>query len=74
MTNNLLAAADDMIQEYCIYRGFVNSFRVIEHERTLDKTKSFEANLIVAQIWDYLDNGTGPLVIYYQYILNNSYL
>ena len=59
MTNNLLATADDMIQEYCIYRGFVNSFRAIEQERVLDKTKSFEANLIVAQIWDYLDNGNG---------------
>ena len=57
MTKNLLASADDMIQEYCIYRGFVNSFRVIEQERTQDKTKSFEASLIVTQIWDYLDNG-----------------
>ena len=54
MTDNLLATADDMIQEYCIYRGFVHSFRAIEQERLLDKTKSFEANLIVAQIWEYL--------------------
>ena len=52
-----LSSADDMIQEYCIYRGFVNSFRSIENERAHDKTKSFEAHMIVNQIFEYLHTG-----------------
>lgn len=52
-----LSSTDDMIQEYCIYRGFVNSFRSIENERAHDKTKSFEAHMIVNQIFDYLHTG-----------------
>ena len=50
-------AADDLVQEYCVYRGFTQTFRCLEQERANDKTKSFEAHQIVQTLFDYLNNG-----------------
>lgn len=52
-----ISSVDEIVQEYCIYRGFTQSFRSIEFEKSNDKTKNFEPQIIVQQIFDYLNNG-----------------
>jgi hypothetical protein len=42
-----IVAADQMVGEYLIFRGFTQSFRSLEAERSRDKTKHFEAVRIV---------------------------
>lgn len=40
-------AADQLLGEYLIYRGFTQSFRSLESERAKDKTKLFDSSKIV---------------------------
>ena len=48
---------DEMIVEYCTYRGFYKTLKILEEERLKDKTKMFEASEITGQIFDYLTHG-----------------
>jgi WD repeat-containing protein 91 len=49
-----ISAADGMVQEYLIYRGFTQSFKTFEGEKTKDKTKNFDVQQIVDSVFAYM--------------------
>ena len=48
--------ADELVKEYLTFRGFTHTLRTFEGERKQDKTKGFQAEKIVEQIFVYLHN------------------
>ena len=42
-----IPAADNMVGEYLIYRGFTQTYKALESEKNRDKTKQFEVARIV---------------------------
>ena len=42
-----IPAADSMVGEYLIYRGFTQTYKALESEKNRDKTKQFEVARIV---------------------------
>jgi hypothetical protein len=49
-----ITAADQIVGEYLIYRGFTQSFRSLEAEKARDKTKHFESSRIIDAVFGYL--------------------
>lgn len=49
-----IPAADSMVGEYLIYRGFTQTYKNLESEKNKDKTKQFEVTRIVESIFGYL--------------------
>ena len=52
-----MAGVDEMVLEYSMYRGYSKTFRAMDVERSNDRTKLFEADKIVTQLFDYLHSG-----------------
>ena len=47
---------DYMVEEYLLYRGFTQTFRCLENEKSHDRSRSFQENKIVEQIFQFLTN------------------
>lgn len=50
-----LSGADYMVEEYLLYRGFTQTFRCLDNEKA-SKSKNFQEQVIVQQIFQYLIN------------------
>lgn len=51
-----IANVDHMVEEFLLYRGFTQTFRCLENEKSKDRAKSFQENKIVDQVFQYLVN------------------
>jgi len=51
-----IANVDHMVEEFLLYRGFTQTFRCLENEKSKDRVKSFQENKIVEQVFQYLIN------------------
>ena len=49
-----MMGCDDLVLEYCMYRGFTKTKDALELERSSDRSKLFEATQIVSQLFQYL--------------------
>lgn len=52
----MLSNTDSMVGEYLIYRGFNNTFKTFDNERSKDRTKHFEIDKIVDSVFNDLNN------------------
>ena len=51
-----LNSVDYMVEEFLLYRGFTQTFRCLENEKSHDRARSFQENKLVEQIFQYLLN------------------
>jgi hypothetical protein len=61
--------ADDIVKEYLTFRGFTQTLKIFDAERKQDKSKSFQSEKIVEQIFWYLHNQEiGKCMEYWRYL------
>jgi hypothetical protein len=48
---------DELAMEYLLFRGFTQTFREFNKERSNDKTQGFDVDKIMDQIFDYIQVG-----------------
>ncbi|KAG1152882.1 hypothetical protein G6F37_000383 [Rhizopus arrhizus] len=66
---NSLAQVDELVKEYLLFRGFINTFRALEVETRSDKDKGFQVEKIIEELLGYITNGDiQGLVDYYRYL------
>lgn len=51
-----LPQIDEMVREYLVFRGFLHCLRVFDSERKHDRTKSYQGDKIVEQLFTYIHN------------------
>ena len=51
-----LNSVDYMVEEFLLYRGFTQTFRCLENEKSHDRARSLQENKLVEQIFQYLIN------------------
>jgi hypothetical protein len=51
-----ISNADFMVEEFLLYRGFTQTFRCLENEKSHDRARSLQEHKIVEQIFQYLTN------------------
>ncbi|KAI9258270.1 WD40-repeat-containing domain protein [Sporodiniella umbellata] len=66
---NSLSQVDELVKEYLLFRGFINTFRALEIETKTDKDKGFQVDRIIEELLGFITNGDiHGLVEYYRYL------
>ncbi|KAG1176005.1 hypothetical protein G6F70_008969 [Rhizopus microsporus] len=66
---NSLHQVDELVKEYLLFRGFINTFRALETDIRSDKDKGFQADKIIEELISYITSGDiQGLVDYYRYL------
>ncbi|CAG8439635.1 10897_t:CDS:10 [Ambispora gerdemannii] len=66
---NSVHQLDELVKEYLLFRGFINTFRAFEQENKTDKDKSFQADKIIDELSSYISNSDiNGLLEYWQYL------
>mmetsp|Transcript_29539 Transcript_29539/g.49902 ORF Transcript_29539/g.49902 Transcript_29539/m.49902 type:complete len:358 (-) Transcript_29539:181-1254(-) len=56
MSADNILGVDSLVEEYLIHRGFTQTFRIFQKEKSDDRTHGFHAIKIVEQIYHYIEN------------------
>ncbi|KAG9293772.1 hypothetical protein G9A89_019109 [Geosiphon pyriformis] len=66
---NSVPQLDELIKEYLLFRGFINTFRAFEQESRTDKEKSFQGDKIIDELFSYiLNSDINGLLEYWRYL------
>ncbi|CAG8453120.1 2689_t:CDS:10 [Ambispora leptoticha] len=66
---NSVHQLDELVKEYLLFRGFINTFRAFEQENKTDKDKSFQADKIIDELYSYVSNNDiNGLLEYWRYL------
>jgi len=65
---------DELIKEYLIFRGFFNTFRNFDLESKNDRDKGFKAELVVEQLFSYINSSDiNGLMEFWKYLDNRFF-
>jgi len=65
---------DELIKEYLLFRGFFNTFRNFDLESKNDRDKGFKAELVVEQLFSYINSSDiNGLMDFWKYLGNRFF-
>jgi len=65
---------DELIKEYLLFRGFFNTFRNFDIESKNDRDKGFKAELVVEQLFSYINSSDiNGLMEFWKYLDNRFF-
>ncbi|ORX55868.1 hypothetical protein BCR36DRAFT_409924 [Piromyces finnis] len=65
---------DELIKEYLLFRGFFNTFRNFDLESKNDRDKGFKAELVVEQLFSYINSSDiNGLMEFWKYLDNRFF-
>ncbi|ORY17553.1 WD40 repeat-like protein [Neocallimastix californiae] len=65
---------DELIKEYLLFRGFFNTFRNFDLESKNDRDKGFKAELVVEQLFSYINSSDiNGLMEFWKYLGNRFF-
>ncbi|RUP43684.1 WD40-repeat-containing domain protein [Jimgerdemannia flammicorona] len=66
---NSIHQVDELVKEYLLFRGFVNTFRSFETESRADKDKGFQVDKIIEELLGYITaSDIASLIDYWRYL------